>query len=131
MQIEVYTHGIYRVLKISDRLVISQLEELRNLIAGYVAQGESHIAVNFTDTSYLYSGAIAALVGCYKMLNDKKGELCILEPKPEMLDLLNQIGIDSLIKIYASENDLPYDPRQIEDQISCMGSRAIADQVHS
>jgi anti-anti-sigma factor len=131
MRIEVYTHGIYRVLKISDKLVISQLEELRILIAGYVAQGETHIAVNFTDASYLYSGAIAALVSCYKLLSDKNGELCILEPKPEMMELLNQIGIDSLIKIYASENNLPFDPRQIEEQISCMGSKVFADQVHS
>lgn len=115
MKIEVYPRGIYRILKISDHLFISQLDELKQLIKGYLAQGDCYIAVNFIDTSYLYSGAISALISCFKMVNDVKGDLCILEPKPEMLDLLNQIGIDALIKVYASENDLPLDPRQIEE----------------
>ena len=114
MRIEVYPCGIYRILRISGQLFISQLEELRALIQGYVSQGEMHIAVIFTDTSYLYSGAIAVLISCFKMLQDIDGDLCIVEPKPEMLELLRQLHIEALVPIYASEKDLPGDVRQIE-----------------
>jgi anti-anti-sigma factor len=116
MHIEMYCNGIYRVLRISDAFsVISQLEELRSLINGYLGEGEKFLAIGFADASYLYSGAIGVLISCYKMVRQQDGDLCIMEPKPEMLNLLHQMGIDSLISLYASEKDLPGDPRQIEE----------------
>jgi anti-sigma B factor antagonist len=116
MRIEIYRSGIYRIVKISDALaVISQLEELRSLIQGYLSMGENFLAIVFSDASYLYSGAIAVLISCYKMVRDKGGDLCIVEPKPEMLNLIRQMGIDQFISLYATEKDLPGDPRQIED----------------
>ncbi len=114
MRIESYTSGIYRVLKISGQLVISELQELKLLIVGYIGRDEKYIAVNFCDVSYLFSGAIAVLITCYTTLRDLDGELCLIEPKPEMMDLLKIMGIDSLIPIYGSDSDLPRDLRQIE-----------------
>jgi anti-sigma B factor antagonist len=114
MKIETYTSGIYRVLKISGQLVISELQELKLLIDGYIERDEKYIAVNFCDVSYLFSGAIAVLITCYTTLRNRDGELSLIEPKPEMMDLLKVMGIDSLIPIYGSDNDLPVDMRQIE-----------------
>lgn len=114
MKIETYTSGIYRVLKIGGQLVISELQELKLLIEGYIERDEKYIAVNFCDVSYLFSGAIAVLITCYTTLRDLDGGLCLIEPKPEMMDLLKVMGIDSLIPIYGSDNDLPRDIRQIE-----------------
>jgi anti-sigma B factor antagonist len=114
MKIETYTSGIYRVLKIGGELAISELQELKLLIEGYIESDEKHIAVNFCDVSYLFSGAIAVLINCYTTLRDRTGELCLIEPKPEMMDLLKIVGIDSIISIYNSDNDLPSDIRQIE-----------------
>ncbi|NLP03468.1 MAG: STAS domain-containing protein [Fibrobacter sp.] len=115
MRIEVYPCGIYRILKISGKLIISQLEELKQLITGYLSQGERFVAVHFSDASYLYSGAIAVLVSCYKLVRDANGDLCLLEPKSEMVDLLCQMGIDALIPIYDSEDSLPQDHRLVEE----------------
>jgi anti-sigma B factor antagonist len=114
MKIETYTSGIYRVLKISGQLVISELQELKLLIDGYIERDEKYIAVNFCDVSYLFSGAIAVLITCYTTLRNRDGELSLIEPKPEMMDLLKVMGIESLIPIYGSDNDLPVDMRQIE-----------------
>ncbi|HMA63670.1 MAG TPA: hypothetical protein VKO63_00685, partial [Chitinispirillaceae bacterium] len=61
MKIELYSSGVYKVLKISDYEIISHLEELRYLVDGYLAEKEKHIAISFSNTSYLYSGAVAAL----------------------------------------------------------------------
>lgn len=115
MRIEIGQIGIYKILRIQEHApVLSQLDELRSLVNGYLSRDDRYMAVCFTGTSYLYSGAIAVLISCYKMVRDKGGDLCILEPKPELLNLLHQMGIDTLINIYQSESDLPDDPRQIE-----------------
>ncbi|HEX2955835.1 MAG TPA: STAS domain-containing protein [Chitinispirillaceae bacterium] len=114
MKIETYNSGIYRVLKIGDQLIISELQELKLLIEGYIERDEKYIAVNFCDVSYLFSGAVAVLVTCYTTLRDRGGELCLIESKPEMMDLLKVMGIDTLIPIFESDGDLPVDIRQIE-----------------
>jgi anti-anti-sigma factor len=88
-------------------LVITNLEELRILIDGYISQDVTYIAICFTDSSYMYSGAVAVLASCLKRIKDANGDLCIIEPKSEMIDLLKQMGIDEVLPVYASENDLP------------------------
>lgn len=115
MNIKIYPCGIYQILEIGGQIVISQLEELRHLITGNIANGQTYIAIRFTDAAYLYSGAIAVLISCFKQVKDMQGDLCLLEPKKEMVDLLRQMGIDRLIPIYAAMEYLPDDRRQIED----------------
>jgi anti-anti-sigma factor len=115
MRYEVYHSGIYRVFELSGVMIISQMEEFQVLVKGYISLGETHIAVRFNDASYLYSGAIAIFMSCFKMIKDNGGDLCLLEPKPEMEDLLRQMGIDNLVSIYNTVEDLPCDHRQIEE----------------
>ncbi len=111
MKIESYCKGIYRLIRIEEPLkVISDLSELQALIEGYAANDDVYIAVNFTDASYLYSGAISVLVNCYKLIRSKEGDLCIVEPNKGLLELLKQMNIDAIVGIYPSEDDLPSKP---------------------
>ena len=86
---------------------ISDLSELKDLIAGYLTRGKVNIAVCFCDASYIYSGAISVLVDCYKKIKEKGGSLCILEPNPGLFDILETLNIDRVINIYVSEQFLP------------------------
>ncbi|HEX3019426.1 MAG TPA: STAS domain-containing protein [Chitinispirillaceae bacterium] len=115
MNIRIYPEGIYQVMEVGGQIVISQLDELRHLISGHISNGQTYIALRFSDATYLYSGAIAVLISCFKQVKDIRGDLCLLEPKNEMVDLLKQMGIDRLIPIYSSIDNLPRDHRQIED----------------
>jgi anti-anti-sigma factor len=115
MNIKTYPSGIYQVVEIGGQIAVSQLDELRHLISGHISNGQAYIAIRFTEATYLYSGAIAVLISCFKQVKDIQGDLCLLEPKKEMVDLLKQMGIDRLIPIYASIEYLPSDYQQIED----------------
>ncbi|MFC1585670.1 STAS domain-containing protein [Fibrobacterota bacterium] len=108
MKMEIKTLGPYRILRIEEELeVISELVELQSLIEGYIKLGIKHIAINFTESSYIYSGAIGVLVRCYKQIKDEGGKLCIIEPKDTMVAVLKATGITKIIKTYKSEDDLP------------------------
>ncbi len=115
MNIKTYPRGIYQVLEIGGQIAVSQLEELRHLISGHISNGQTYIAIRFTDATYLYSGAIAVLISCFKQVKDMQGDLCLLEPKEEMVDLLKQMGIDRIITIYASIEYLPSNYNLTED----------------
>jgi anti-anti-sigma factor len=108
MKIDIYSHGDYQVLKIEEDLqVISDLSELKFLIEGYLKRGRRHIAVGFTTASYIYSGALAVLVDCYKKILRDGGDLCIIEPNAEILGIFNLLNISKILHIYHSEDELP------------------------
>lgn len=107
MKIEITTKGIYQVLKFEDDLnVISDLSEMRILIQGYLNQGKCHIAVSFSNASYIYSGALAVLIDCYKKIKNEDGVLCIVEPHSGLLSVFQILHIDKFIPIYSCLDDL-------------------------
>lgn len=107
MKLDISTKGKYKVITIYDPLkVIADLTDFKMEIERFLEQGEKNIAVNFSDSSYLYSGAISVLITCYRMIKEEGGNLCIIEPQQRVLELLMQMNIDSLIDIFHSEEDL-------------------------
>ena len=87
--------------------VIADLSELRYLVRGYIRQGKRHIAVSFTDSSYIYSGALAVLVECCRELKEGDGELCIIEPNQEIKDIIYSLNLDKVLTLYETVDDLP------------------------
>ena len=108
MKIDIHTHGDYQVLRIEDELsVISDLSELLFIIQGYLQRGKRYIAVGFTTTSYIYSGAVAVLINCLNKVKSEGGDLCIIEPNPDIAGILNLINVNKILTIFQSEDDLP------------------------
>ena len=107
MKIDITQQGVFHIFRIEDDLnIISDLTELRILITGYLRQGKTNIAVSFTNVSYIYSGAIAVLVDCYKQVKDEHGKLCIVEPHPEILSIFKFLKLDTIFPLYETVEDL-------------------------
>lgn len=108
MKIETYEKGIYQIIKVQDESqTINDLSELKDLITGYIKRGKIYIAVGFCNASYIYSGAISVLINCYRMAEQQGGTLCIIEPNPSLVEVLETLNITNIIKIYESEDMLP------------------------
>ena len=111
MKIETYEKGVYQIIRVQDEgHTINSLSELRDLIIGYLKRGKIHIAVSFCDASYIYSGAVSILISCYRMVEEHKGSLCIIEPNPSLFDILETLNINNVINIYVGEEYLPAYP---------------------
>jgi anti-anti-sigma factor len=111
MKIETYEKGVYQIIKVQEENhTINNLEELRDLVVGYIKRGKVHIALSFCDASYIYSGAVSMLISCYRLVKDHRGSLCIIEPDPGLFDILETLNIHNVIKIYVSEEYLPHNP---------------------
>ena len=114
MNIKTYPSGIYQILEIGGQIAVSQLEELRHLISGHISNGQTYIAIRFTDATYLYSGAIAVLISCFKQVKDAGRSLLIGTKKGDG-GFTQANGNRRLIPIYVSMESLPSDYYQIED----------------
>lgn len=106
--IESYSKRGYQILRVEqDDDAVSDLSELEDLISGCLSRGKIHVAVSFLNASYIYSGALKVLISCLKRITAQGGTLSIIEPNPKLLNILNTLTINRVIKIYVSEDYLP------------------------
>ena len=107
MNIDISVSSGFQVITIEDELsIISELSELRFLIEGYISEGKNNIAVRFTNTSYIYSGAIAVLIDCYKKIKNVGGDLCIIEGNLQIISIFRMLNIDRVIHIFKTADEL-------------------------
>ena len=102
-----YSKGQFHVVKIKDVLnLTSQIDELEDIISKLLEKNIINIAVHFTDGSYLCSSSGAILIRCWEKIKEHNGFLALVNVNQDIRDFLKIIDFDSLIKIFASENEL-------------------------
>ncbi|MBD3392533.1 MAG: STAS domain-containing protein [Chitinivibrionales bacterium] len=82
----------------------SNLAPLKAQIAELVRKDILRISLAFTESSYFHTHTIAILVQCIEIVHEKGGALGIINPNEEILDVLNTISLDKLVRIYATED---------------------------
>ena len=103
------TRGPYDLIRVLDDDPGSRgdLSELIEIVRQSVDSGKRRVAVVFTKSALLYTRSISALVRCYALLDDARGSFSIVAPNPHLLNSIRVAGIDSIIRSYAAEEDLP------------------------
>jgi len=79
---------------------------LKPIVSRFLDCGTVRIALSFTPRSFLYSKYITVLAECLDMINRKDGVLAIIQPNNDMLDTLKLIGLDKVIRITHTEEEL-------------------------
>jgi anti-anti-sigma factor len=108
MQITSYDRNGCGVIKVAEDVTLqSDLSPLIAVVDAFLNKGIKRIAVSFTRNSYLYTSSLAVLINCYEMIRDCDGELYFFDVNPGIIDVFSVVGLSEMVKIYASENDLP------------------------
>jgi len=108
MNLNITTVGKYKMISIQDELnVLSDVSELQYLIDGYINAGIIHIGLVFSNTSYIYSGAIAVLVDCHKKVEaEAEGDFCIIEPNDDIRKIFEILHLTEIFRICNSIDEL-------------------------
>lgn len=107
MEYSVIEKDKFIIITVSDSInIISELTALKDIIEEQLRKDKNYIAVKFLNADYLYSGAISVLVSSYKIISERDGELCIIEPNEKILNLLDQMCITNIIPVYNSAEKL-------------------------
>jgi hypothetical protein len=109
LNIETGQKGSYHIIRLMDEDPGKRgdLSELIELIESYIKQDKKDIAVVFSKSTLLYTRSIAALVRCYAMLDDVEGKLIVIAQNPHLSHAIQIAGIDTIIKTYSSEDQIP------------------------
>jgi anti-anti-sigma factor len=86
-----------------DRLKDSII--LKSYINTQLEKNVLRIALNLSQVTYLDSGALNVLIYSHNTLKKRDGLLVIIEPNEYVKDVLDVVGLNKLVKIYATEEE--------------------------
>ena len=89
------------LLKLKGRLDIIGTGEIETKFAAYCSGDQSRVVVEMSGVDYLASIGIRLLMINAKSLASRKGKMAIINPSPEVLNVLEIAGITSVIPVYS------------------------------
>ena len=79
-----------------------ELDELRREV---LEQSDSRVIIDLSRVTKIDSAGLGQLMSCYSHLVRNQGALKVLNPRPEIKDLLDMTGISTLIQSYQDEQE--------------------------
>ncbi len=73
-------------------------KEIRERTEGYLREGQvRHLVFDFSQTTFMDSSGIGALLGRYKRMRERGGSVTIYGADPQIQRILRIAGVDKLI----------------------------------
>ncbi len=102
MPFEIETAGDVVVIAVHGQLVVGNRQEFKQSVLDEVERGARHILVDFSETGYVDSSGLGALVSLNKRLREVGGELRLAALNDDMRTLFELTRLDTLFRLYAS-----------------------------
>ncbi|MBD3419455.1 MAG: anti-sigma factor antagonist [Chitinivibrionales bacterium] len=96
----------YHVIDIVGK--INRLKDsivLKSYINTLLEKEAKSIALNLEEVTYLDSGALNVLIYCHNSLRKIGGSLVLIAPNEYVKDVLEVVGLNKLVKIYAKNEE--------------------------
>ena len=90
-----------RLIKLIGRLDVIGTGEIETKFAGYCSGDKVRVVVNLSEVDYLASIGIRLLTLTAKSVASRGGRLAIVEPTPEVQNVLEITGIPAIIPVYS------------------------------
>lgn len=93
---------ILKIVKISGQLDESNVDEQAKKIYELIEQNPSklNLILDFEELEYMNSKSIGYLTDWYGKIYENSGKVIIAKAKPNILDILEVVGLTQLIKNY-------------------------------
>jgi anti-sigma B factor antagonist len=93
------------VIGVDGQLIVSNRHELKERVAEAVDFGSRKVLVDFTQTGYIDSSGLGALVSLAKKLREAGGELRLAGLNDDLRTLFELTKLDTLFNITASADE--------------------------
>ncbi len=95
------------VVKISGELDLLVAEKLRREIDSKIqSQQVKNLVLNLEKVSFIDSSGLGVIIGRYKRMNAENGRMYIVGASPAVEKILIFSGINKLVPLYRSEQDI-------------------------
>ncbi len=93
------------VIGVDGQLIVGNRHELKEKVQSAVDAGDRKVLIDFSDTGYIDSSGLGALVSLSKKLREGDGELRLAGLNEDLRTLFELTKLDTLFKIDASPEE--------------------------
>jgi anti-sigma B factor antagonist len=105
MKIETRKVGDVLIVEFSGKLDSYSSGDARDRMVNIVQGDDRRVLANLQNLEFLTSAGMRVFVQAAKLLQGKRGELKICSARPEIKEMLEVSGFNSLIAVYDTEED--------------------------
>jgi anti-sigma B factor antagonist len=95
------TAGDAIVVAVVGQLVVGNRQEFKQLVLDEIERGARHIVIDFSETGYVDSSGLGALVSLNKRLRETGGELRLAALNEDLRTLFELTRLDTLFRLHA------------------------------
>lgn len=99
MAFQVSKSGDVMVIDVEGQLIVGNRQELKQKILDELEAGERKFIVNFSDTGYIDSSGLGALVSLSKKIREQEGVLRLANLNEDLRTLFELTKLDTLFEI--------------------------------
>ncbi len=92
-------------IAVDGQLVVGNRQEFKQLVLDQVEQGARRVLIDFTDTGYIDSSGLGALVSLGKRIREHGGELRLAGLNEDLRTLFELTRLDTLFRLHDSSDD--------------------------
>ena len=97
----------YYILTIKQDITVDvDISPLAAAMQRLTAKKKYHIALKFSEKSYLSTRVISPILKYALLLRDHGGALALIAPNAEIKETMKCIGLDCLVRIFASRDNI-------------------------
>ena len=89
------------LIKLIGRLDITGVNQIETKFAAYCAGEKPRVIVDLADVDFLASIGIRLLVTNAKSLRSRNGKMVLLDPTPDVMNVLEITDIPAIIPVYS------------------------------
>lgn len=102
MSIKNEVHDNKELIRVTGRIDGLSAPDLENALQAAIKAKRFKIVVDFTETEFLASAGMRALLHARQQVQDHKGDVRLARLSPFISDAFKLVGLDKLFKIYDS-----------------------------
>ncbi len=98
----------HKLVKLDGNIDFYNAEKINNFLIKFIKDQDISLILDLKQVACIDSAGIGLIVSIYKNLQLNNGSIALLHANNEIMSMLVLVTLDSLLKIYDSEDDIEF-----------------------
>jgi anti-sigma B factor antagonist len=99
MNIQIESDGDRRIIRIKEKVTFEHCELFHNQIRPALDDNVREVVIDFKDVPFMDSSGIGEILRIFRAMQDRKGQLVLINPNQKLRDLFSMYRFDQYMKI--------------------------------
>lgn len=106
MQIDIQYRGRTAVAALFGEFDLACAQEVRLQLDEAIDAGISRLVVDLRGVPFIDSSGLGVLLGRYRRISERGGELCLAAPRPAVRTVLELSGVPQVVRVLDSQSEV-------------------------